>query len=136
MFKFSFAKYSILILLFFQACEIDTYTLTKDYLLKCQLNPNECGPIIIKRETSSDKIIISFILNPENLLLGLYNSSTDSLTQPAMYKYLRPLRKGFIYIKNRPALELTNLPDSEYYIRINNNEVRGVYRLLIETNKK
>src|SRR5947209_18140131 len=98
-----FYKISIfIVIIFFQSCETDTYTVSEKYMVNCQLHPNQCGPLIIKRESTSDNVVITFSINPDQLLLGLYNSSIDSLSQPSLYKYLKPIRKGFLYIKNKP----------------------------------
>ena len=128
----------LLLFLTFQSCwiNINTFDVSKDFLIGCETGKNSCRPIETKRQSHSEKLTVHFSISAISTDINLYDSTyLTQIAKKTSTGSIKPLRAGFISVEDKPSLDLTGLPDGRYYVHILGEDVGGVFQLNIETER-
>jgi hypothetical protein len=100
-------------------------------LVDCEPGKKACPPIETSRKNKTEHLVVEFCISGLRTSLGLFDSTY--LHQIASFKSPDPMRKGFLTKQQRPALDLTGLPDGKFFVYILGDDVGGIFQLTIHT---
>jgi hypothetical protein len=110
-------------------------SVTKSQLEACETGQKECIPIAVSRSSKKQHTVVYFLIAAHETQIKLFDSSYLRTVRNKDVDSIQPIRQGFINIEDKPALDLTNLPDGKYYAHILGDDVGGVFEINLITDR-
>lgn len=105
------------------------YEVDAPYIDSCELGRN-CPPIIIKRASIQQEVIVSFPIGGTQTDVYLYASKSNGLKTEPIRHDRRFIQQG------KPVLNLTGLADGEYPCSLMACSLGGPFTLMLQTDEK